>query len=392
MAAGKLSNYEVSITYTAAEMAQYKETALKSFQKDMKEPGFRPGQVPLEMVEKKISPEYLLMGQLEEAIHAGTKKLLEEKQDIKFIGTIYDLNREEKGEDTVISFKIDVYPEAKEKNQNWKSIKLDALESEASPEELEETVMNLRRQYAEYQAAEVIQEGSLAKVKFQHIDAAGNQVDQGTVFIGQEEMDEFPEIKGIFVGKKSGEIFEIPYEEKALPPMLHNRKKVQTAVNLALDIQDVRDVHLPEMTPENIQKFFGNEEIHTLDDLKEKIKEAIISQKKEVSLMQAIDKLLQQAQSSFELSMPKTLIDEEMKSRNKSLAERMGGEEGLKKYFEKIGAEEQEKMQKEIETSARLSLEKFFLLRYITEALGIENPDWKTPLDVETKVYEKLTS
>jgi FKBP-type peptidyl-prolyl cis-trans isomerase (trigger factor) len=36
----------------------------------MKEPGFRPGHVPLDMVEKKVQPQYLEIAQFEEAIHA----------------------------------------------------------------------------------------------------------------------------------------------------------------------------------------------------------------------------------------------------------------------------------------------------------------------------------
>jgi FKBP-type peptidyl-prolyl cis-trans isomerase (trigger factor) len=36
----------------------------------MKEPGFRPGHVPLDMVEQKVQPQYLEIAQFEEAIHA----------------------------------------------------------------------------------------------------------------------------------------------------------------------------------------------------------------------------------------------------------------------------------------------------------------------------------
>jgi hypothetical protein len=47
-------------------------------------------------------------------------------------------------------------------------------------------------------------------------------------------------------------------------------------------------------------------------------------------------------------------------------------------------------MMKDIEDAAKLSLEKFFLLKEIVEKLWIESPDWKTPMDVEQKLYEKL--
>lgn len=48
-------------------------------------------------------------------------------------------------------------------------------------------------------------------------------------------------------------------------------------------------------------------------------------------------------------------------------------------------------MQEDIQTAAKQSLEKFFLLREIVEQLEIKDPDWKQPLDVEKKVYEAMT-
>jgi len=57
----------------------------------MKEPGFRDGHVPLDIVEKKVQPQYLEVAIYEEVIHAGTKVMLEENKEIKFIGNVYDL-------------------------------------------------------------------------------------------------------------------------------------------------------------------------------------------------------------------------------------------------------------------------------------------------------------
>ena len=52
--------------------------------------------------------------------------------------------------------------------------------------------------------------------------------------------------------------------------------------------------------------------------------------------MQSVEKYLTDIKTSFDIAIPKTLVDEEMKSRMKSLEERFGGEEGTKKYYEQI--------------------------------------------------------
>jgi len=134
-------------------------------------------------------------------------------------------------------------------------------------------------------------------------------------------------------------------------------------------VSDIRTVSLPEWTEENIKKFFGNEELKTLDELTAKVTDAITSQKKEALLMQAVEKYLGDIHTSYSITIPKTLVEEEMKSRMESLKERFGGEEGLKKYYEQIGEEEKSKMTEEIKGAAKSSLEKFFLLRNIIEKL-----------------------
>lgn len=120
---------------------------------------------------------------------------------------------------------------------------------------------------------------------------------------------------------------ELTYDEKKLPPMFHTRTPDKKPVKLDCEIVDIRSVTLPELTPENIQKFFGNDEVQNEADLREKITVLIEQQKREMQLMQAIDTYLQEITGSFDYYIPKTLIDEEMKTRMKSLEERMGGEE-----------------------------------------------------------------
>ncbi len=371
---GQQSNRGITLTVTPDDMAAHKQKALANFQKEMKEPGFRDGQVPLDIVEKKVNPAYVEMAILEEVVHAGTKQIIEEHEDKKFIGTIYNLDRKEENEQTLITFFLDVYPEVSTKNDKWQSLTIDKIDDTPTPEEIDETLTNLRKQYADYKACDAITPACVFKVKFVLKDDAGEEVDTGSVYLGSEELTEFPILTDMFIGKKNDDVYEWPYDAEKLPPMLHSRNKDgKTPTTLHCTISDIREITLPDFSPENIKKFFGNDDVTT-----------------EMLLMQSVDGLLTKATSSFDLTIPKTLIDEEMKTRMKSLEERMGGEEGMKQYLEKIGKEDSEKMMTEIQWAAKQSLEKFFLLQAIVKHLWIENPDRKTPMDVEQKLYDKL--
>ncbi len=388
---GTQSNYQITVTVPKASLGSYKEAALQQFQKDTNIEWFRPGHAPLSMVEQRIQPEYLQVAIYEEVIHQATSQLLDEHKDKKFIGQIYDFHIDDKNAtDVVLMFKIDVYPEIVTKNDARKKLKLTALETDVWDKEIEETLMNIKRQYADYQPAEIVGENSVFKVGLSFIDKDGKEVHTGKLYLGKEDFAEFPQLADYFMGKKQDDAITIPYEEKKLPHTMHLHKEWITAKQIVATIGDLRTMILPEFTSENIKKFFGNDDVTTEAGLREKIAVLIRQQKEETTLMQKIDGFLQDAMKSFDIAIPMTLIGEEVKTRNKSLEERMGGSDGLKKYFEQLGEEEVKKLQKSITDAAKSSLEKFLILREIVSQLEIPDIKWESHLDVEKKLYEKL--
>jgi trigger factor len=389
---GKLSNYQVTITLSAEELMNHKEGALKQFQKDANIEGFRPGHAPLSMVEQRISPEYLKVAMYEEVLHAATNMMLTEHPDKKFIGQMYDLKIDDaKPEVISLTFTIDIYPDTAEKNDAWKKVTAKPINTEASEKEIAETLLNLQRQYANYKEATQVGKESVFKVSLRFLDKSGEEVHTGKLYLGKEDIEEFPQLATYFFGKKENDTVSIAYDEKQLPPTMHTQKPDIKAKEIEATVGDIKDMELPEFTPENIKKFFGSDDVTNEAELKAKVKTLIENQKEESTLMQTIDTYLQDVMKSFNLIIPKTLIDEEVKTRFKSLQERMGGEEGVKKYFEQIGEEEVKKLHTSITEAARSSLEKFLILKEVVEKLGITDINREAHLDVEKKLYAKIS-
>ena len=388
---GNQSNYEIKLTVTPEEMAANKTKVLKGFQKDMDLKGFRKGEVPLEMVEKNIQATYLQLGLFEEAVHQGTMQIVKENEEVKFIGNIYDLGQEEKEGTITFSYKLDVYPEVNESNQDWKKVNIEAIDTKPSDEELEETLVNLQKQYADYQPTEEVGDDTVSKVSFSIVNEKGDEMDKGSLYLWNEEYTEFASLKANFYGKKEAEEIQIDYVAEDLPPMLHLRKTDAegTPTHIKATVSDIKKVTLPEWDEATISKIFGNEELKTLDELKVKVTEAISGQKKESLLMKSVESYIADITPSFNLFIPKTLIDEELKSRIASLKERFGWEEWLKKYYEQIGEDQKNTMHEEIKTAAKSSLEKFFILRNIIDQIGltVEDKDRQTPMAIEDKLY-----
>jgi FKBP-type peptidyl-prolyl cis-trans isomerase (trigger factor) len=148
------------------------------------------------------------------------------------------------------------------------------------------------------------------------------------------------------------------------------------------------------MTEENIKKLFGEEsEVKTEKELFDFIEKNLSQNKRDTELVKTIEGYINNIKDKgFEVTIPKTLIDEEQKTRIKSMEQRFGGKDKLEAYFKNLGEEKGQIFLDDIRKSAQESLEKFFILQKAIELLEV-NVDRKSQeqLHVEKKLYEKLT-
>lgn len=388
---GDQSNYILEISFTNTDKEHEKEHVLKHFQKDMNIAGFRKGQVPLSMVEKNVQPEYLAMSIIEHIANHGIQEAIKDNPEIKFIGEPYDYKQDEKDGITTIVLKLDVYPEVEVKKDTWKKETIKPISIKVEAKEIEEAITNLKKNYADYQDTDTLELGTVSKVAMEFLDKEGNVVEKGTTYIGEPEFTESPFWEKTFAGKKKGEEFEISYKEKELPAVLHAKKEEKPA-KIKFIMKDIKKQILPEFTEENIEKFFGKEaDVKTEADLKEFIKNNIEQQKHTTELISKVEEFISSIRNqAMSVSIPKTMIDEEFKSRIHSLEHRFWSKEKVEEYLKSMTDEQAKQFVQDIQKASSESLEKFFILNKVTELLGIDI-DRNTPaqdLAVEKKIYE----
>lgn len=391
------STYAINVELSQHDQDTLHQKTLQSLQWEVKVPGFRPGHVPLHMVEKQIQPEYLKMAFIEEAINASIKTILKEHTDKKFIGQPYDLNQEQKGDVLIITFKLDTYPEVDVNNDGWKKLAIAPIDTSVSSDEVEKAIANLQKQYADYTDADSISKTTLVKAKCSMTDKDGNELHTLTAFFGEEEYKESNYLWKAVDGKKKNDIIAIAYKEADLPHAVHyhphgdeTAKKIKT---LTMTLVDIKETILPNLDDEaTLQKLFQTPDIKTKADLVQKIETVLAEQKEEMGLQQHIEAMLVDAKWSLSVNIPETIIREEMGARIKQLGDRMGWEEWLKQYFAKIGEQKTNELYDDVKKSATDSLEKFFILRKLVELLDITDINWDNALDAEKKIYARLMS
>ena len=387
------SNYEIQITFTDAEKKKATNAMIKHFGKDIKVPGFREGNVPAHLVEEKINPEYIEMGMYEQLVNQGLQALLTDKKDIRFIWEPYDLQKDKKN--NKVSIKLDVYPEIEVKDDKRKTNKMKKIDTKASAAEVEDSLNNLKKNYAEYKDADKIAKDTVSKVSLDFLNKKGESLETGTLFIGEPEFKDpdWAKFYEVFIGKEKSKDFEIDYKEKDLPATFHKRKQEETPDKIKIVVKDIKTMILPKFTEETITKLFPDQkEVKTEKQLKDYIKSEIEKQKYETELIKNIEEYTSKIRdNNMSIVIPQTMIHEEFKSRMDSLEKRFWDKEKVEQYFKQLGEEKTKEFVEEISKAAQDSLEKFFILQKVTEELKIDIDRQKGGhLEAEKKLYEKV--
>ncbi len=391
---GKNCDYIITVSFWDEDKSKVRWHVLEHFAKDMKIPWFRAGKVPMHIVEKNIEPVYIDMTITEHLINDAIQEILKENKDIKFIGEPYGYETKEDKWTTNVTFHLDVYPEVKVDGKKWEGIKMKEIKVEATDKEVEDSLLNIQKNYADYKDAETISDkNTISKLGLEFIDKNWETVDKWTTYLWETEFNEDKFWAKTFNGKKKKEVIELAYDEKKLPQVLHAKKG--EAKKVKITIQDVKEVVLPELNDKMIEKLFGKDaEVKTNAELRAYIKKEIVNQKEENELVQTIENYLNDVRKSgVNVVIPKTMIDQEFKVRMDNLKHRFGSEDKVKEYFTQLGEEKSKEFVDGVQSAAAESLEKFFILNKITELLWL-NINWndqnQEPLFVEKQIYGKL--
>jgi len=387
--------YDIELILEAKDQDAAKAGVLKDFQKDLQLPGFRKGMVPMHLVEENVKPEYMTMGIFENLVNDGLQAVLKANPTLRFIGEPYDIKQDKKDDTTVVTLKLDFFPEVEVKGEGWKELTMKPVTGKATKEEVEDALMKLKKNYADYIDADIVTYDSISKIEMHFLDKDGEELEKGTLYLGQQEFDEFSFFKDHFVGKKKGEDITIKYDAKAFPPTVQSKKADAAVAKVDFKLLDIKSIVLPEITPENILKFFGKDsEVKNEKELITYIEDTIGQQKADSELMEEVENFLKIIRDKhMHVSVPKTLLDQELGARLQNLEKKFGGREKMEQYLTQMGDDKAKKFFDDIREAAQESLEKFFILQKVCDLLGLEiNREHPGDLEVEKKLYEKLSS
>ena len=249
------------------------EKILKDYRKTANVPGFRKGHVPMGMVVKQYG-QAVLVEEINKIIQESLNEYLtEEKLDV--LGNPLPVENKEFSwdqEDFEFEFELGLAPKFDVNLQGKDPIT--AYKISATEEMIDNQVVSIQKQYGKLSPVDAVAEGHVVAGLFENETASISKQASVELTNVQEKAQK------LFIGAKVGDVITVNTKE-----LFNNNQLLVSQVGVTEDIKDTIDVDvtftisevneriLADLNQELYDKLFGEGNVSTSEELKEKIKE-----------------------------------------------------------------------------------------------------------------------
>jgi trigger factor len=249
---------KLTISFPKADTAKARTARLQKLSKTVKMAGFRPGKVPMKMVEAQYGMQVDFEAQFDHATNLFYD--IVKKQDLKIAGQPSLEPKSDMTADPVLyDAKFEVFPEVK--MGDLTKAEITRYSTEVSETEIDKTLEVLRKQRVHYHARgeegehgngganTAAQTGDQVTVDFvgkiDGVEFSGGKAENFTFVLGEGRM--LPEFETASLGLKAGESKVFPL---AFPADYHGKDVAGKTADFTVTVKKVEWPHLPEVNDE----------------------------------------------------------------------------------------------------------------------------------------------
>ncbi|MBU1152216.1 trigger factor [Patescibacteria group bacterium] len=299
------SQIEIKVTLSAEEMEKYKQKAAEEISKDVKVKGFRPGHVPLHVLEEHIGTKYIIGRAQELAIQMSYYELVvKEKLQVVARPEV----KIEKDDPFTFTAKVATMPEIEIKD--YKDIKIKKTEIKVEKKDLEEAKDELKKYIIKYtETDKPIAKGFRAELDFAGFDENGKELENTAsknhpLIVGEGSM--VPGFEDAVIGMKKDEEkeFDLTFPKDYFKKDFQE-KKVKFKVK-ATKVEEAEDKGFDE---EVIEKLTGKK--MSIDEFEKDLEKNILARKEQEAKQKAENEYLEELLKRTKVDLPESLIHEE---------------------------------------------------------------------------------
>lgn len=310
---------ELQIEVPADVVRQATETVARSFQKQARIAGFRPGKAPLSLVRERFAGE-IQQRVLEQLIPEHFRgRVQEEKLEPVATPHFDDVHLKLQG-DEPLRFKavFEVLPEFELKD--YHDLEVEYAEPTVTDEEVEEALKRMRKQAATFAPVEgrPLADGDFAQLSMEGRPLAGPagspsgkaapvKVDDLLCEVGGA--DTLPEFTAQLRGAEVGAELSFPVN---YPADYSDTRLAGRTFQYKIKVHSIRQRQLPEWNDE-MARDLG--EFETLEQLRAHIRSQLLEQKRRRGEAEARDRLLDRLVEMHDFPVPEAMVERQIESR-----------------------------------------------------------------------------
>ncbi|QFU22023.1 trigger factor [Shewanella eurypsychrophilus] len=308
----------LTISVPAEQIEKTVNEALKSEAKRARLPGFRPGKVPVSVINKRYGKAIRQDITGEVMQRNFVEAIIAEKLNPAGAPTFVPGESDTKSFQFVATFEI--YPEVELKGLD--AIAVEQPKAEVTDTDVDAMIETLRKQHATFEAVErEAADGDKAMINFVgSVDGEefeGGKAENFELQLGSDRM--IPGFESGVAGHKAGEEFEI---EVTFPEDYHAENLKGKVAKFVITLNEVQAANLPEVNDE-FAKLFGVNE-GGLEALKAEISKNMGRELEQALKASVKEQVLNGLLEQNEIDLPKSLIDGEVEVLRKQAMQRFG--------------------------------------------------------------------
>ncbi len=298
---------EIAVEIPVEEVNRETASLIQKYQKLARIPGFRRGHVPASIIRQRFSED--LKSDVVEALVPRYFRKEADKQGLIPVSQpqVTDLHLKD-NEPLRFKASFEVMPEIKV--EGYKELRADKPEITVTDEEVQQSLEGVREQHATFTSVEgrALADGDYAQVSLDGKPKDGEDkpvhMDEVLVEIaGKNTMPEFTEnLRGASPGDER--VFEVTYAADAQEQRLAGKTFTYT-----VKVQSIKQKSLPELDDQFATQLG---EFKTLDEVRQRIREGMESERKHAAEHEAKDKLVAELVKRTEFEVPEALVDRQI--------------------------------------------------------------------------------
>lgn len=306
-------NAVLTVEVEKEDYADKVEKTLKDYRKNANVPGFRKGQIPMGMIKKQYG-KAVLVEEVNKVIQDAIQNYLAEEK-LNILGYPIPANENEidwNKEDFSFEFKLGLSPEF---DVNLEEKEIVRYKITADEESIDNQIKRFRKQYGKIISQTEISEEAEVTGNFTNADDT-----EGQPVVENEANFSMSDVKGeeqrkILLNAKHGE--KVTLNTKGFFADEHlNQEYLGVShdeahgldINVNFEIKEIVIRELAEMNQEFFDKIFGEDKVHSEEEMRGKIKESAESQFQQQSDQKLLDDVIESLIENTKFELPEEFL------------------------------------------------------------------------------------